>query len=271
MRGSVLVLALLFAQDDVARQIAEQVEKLRSDAIEEREAAVRKLREIGKPAVEPLKKAALDKDAEFSGRARRLLELLAVDLNPLLHPDRPTFKRQAPDTFKAKFATSQGDFIVQVTREWAPLGADRFYALVENGFYDDCRFFRVIPGFMCQFGIHGSPAVSEKWRDRKIGDDPVKKQNTRGRISYATAGPNTRTTQLFINFGDNRRLDGMKFAPFGEVIEGMEVVDALYSGYGEGSPRGNGPSQERIHTEGNGYLKDDFGKLDFIKSARIVE
>lgn len=267
MRSALLVLALLGAQDSAA----DLIEKLRSDAVEVREAAAKKLRELGTPAIEGLKKATASQDAELAFRAKRILEAIAADTNPLLHPEAATFKKSAPATFKAKFATSQGDFVVRVTREWAPLGADRFHNLVQNGFYDGCRFFRVIAGFMCQFGIHGDPAVSAKWRDARIDDDPVKQGNTRGRLSFATAGRNTRTTQLFINFGDNSRLDGMGFAPFGEVIEGMEVVDRLHSGYGEGAPRGNGPSQARIQTEGNGYLRDEFGKLDYILSATIVD
>jgi peptidyl-prolyl cis-trans isomerase A (cyclophilin A) len=265
MKAAALVLGLLLGQDD----LAEQLEKLRSDKVEDREAATKRLREIGKPAVEALKKAATDEDKEYAFRAKRLLELITADLNPLLHPDRA--KKRAPEVFKVKVSTSRGDFVVQVTREWAPLGADRFYNLVDAGFYDECRFFRVVAGFMAQFGINGDPAVSEKWRAAKLEDDPVKEKNTRGRITFATSGKDSRTTQLFINFGDNRRLDGMGFAPFGEVIEGMEIVDKLHSGYGEGAPRGKGPSQQQIQTEGNGYLKDGFPQLDFIKSAKIVD
>lgn len=177
----------------------------------------------------------------------------------------------APATFKAKFETSKGDFIVEVQRDWAPHGADRFYNLVKHGFYDEVRFFRVISGFMAQFGISGDPEVSAVWREQRIPDDPVKQSNKRGFITYATAGPNTRTTQLFINYGDNSRLDRMGFAPFGRVTEGMEVVDQLYAGYGEGAPQGKGPSQARIQAEGNAYLNKDFPQLDYIKRATIVE
>ncbi|HWH67913.1 MAG TPA: peptidylprolyl isomerase, partial [Candidatus Sulfotelmatobacter sp.] len=144
------------------------------------------------------------------------------------------------------------------------------YNLVRSGFFKDVAFFRVIPGFMCQFGIHGDPSVSAKWRSAKIPDDPVKGSNTRGTITFATAGPNTRTTQLFINFADNSNLDGMGFSPFGKVTEGMDVVDKIYSGYGEGAPRGHGPDQGRIQMEGNAYLKKDFPNLDYIKAATIV-
>ena len=176
----------------------------------------------------------------------------------------------APETFQAQFVTTKGNFTVEVTRSLAPNGADRFYNLVRSGFFTDVAFFRVIPGFMCQFGIHGDPTVSAKWRDANITDDPVKGSNTRGTITFATAGPNTRTTQLFINFADNTSLDGQGFAPFGKVISGMDVVDKINSEYGEGAPQGNGPDQGRIQTEGNAYLKKDFPDLDYIKSASIV-
>jgi len=177
---------------------------------------------------------------------------------------------QAPDSFKVQFDTTKGKFTIEVTRELAPRGADRFYNLVRSGFFKDIEFFRVIPGFMCQFGIHGDPKVSAAWREASITDDPVKATNVRGAITFATAGPNTRTTQLFINFGDNKRLDEMGFAPFGKVIEGMDVVDKIYGEYGEGFPRGRGPDQGRIQKEGNAYLKKDFPNMDYIKSAKIL-
>jgi peptidyl-prolyl cis-trans isomerase A (cyclophilin A) len=159
-----------------------------------------------------------------------------------------------------------------VTREWAPRGADRFYNLVKNGFYDDVRFFRVIPNFMAQFGIHGDPAVAAAWRMARINDDPVKQSNKRGFVVFATAGPNTRTTQLFINFKDNAAsLDKQGFAPFGRVVTGMETVDKIYDGYGEGAPRGKGPDQGRAQAEGNAYLSKEFPRLDFIKSATIAK
>src|SRR5215469_4702291 len=150
---------------------------------------------------------------------------------------------QAPATYKVKFDTSKGPFVVEVHRDWAPLGADRFYNLVKNGFYDNARFFRVISGFMVQFGINADPAISARWRSARINDDPVKKSNSRGMMTFATAGPNTRTTQVFINYANNAALDGQGFAPFGQVVSGMNVVDALYSGYGEGAPSGAGPEQ----------------------------
>lgn len=178
-------------------------------------------------------------------------------------------KEQAPATYKVRFDTSAGAFVVQVNRDWAPLGADRFYNLVRSGYYDDVRFFRVIDNFMVQFGIHGTPAVTAIWRNTQINDDPVKQSNKRGFITFATSGPNSRTTQVFINFGDNSRLDGMGFAPFGEVSSDMNVVDALYSGYGEGAPQGRGPNQGRIQAEGNAYLTKDFPNLDFVRKATI--
>ncbi|HEY4417762.1 MAG TPA: peptidylprolyl isomerase [Verrucomicrobiae bacterium] len=177
---------------------------------------------------------------------------------------------QAPETFKAQFITTKGNFTIEVTRALAPNGADRFYNLVRSGFFTDVEFFRVVSGFMCQFGVHGDPAVSAKWRDANISDDAVKGSNTRGTITFATAGPNTRTTQLFINFANNTGLDGQGFSPFGKVIEGMDVVDKINSEYGDGAPYGRGPDQGRIQNEGNTYLKKDFPNLDYIKSATIV-
>jgi len=176
---------------------------------------------------------------------------------------------QAPATYKAKFDTSKGVFIVDVRREWAPNGADRFYNLVKNGFYDNVRFFRVISGFMVQFGINGDPKISSVWREARIRDDAVKQSNKRGYITFATAGPNTRTTQVFINFGDNAGLDGQGFAPFGQVSTGMNIVDSINAEYGEGAPRGRGPDQGRTQMEGNAYLTKDFPKMDFVKKATI--
>lgn len=191
--------------------------------------------------------------------------------SPLLQPKSASINQTAPATFKAKFQTSQGDFVVEAQREWAPLGVDRFYNLVKNGFYDRTCFFRVISGFMAQFGIHGDPKISAAWRQERIQDDPVKQSNTRGYLSYAMAGPNTRTTQLFINYADNSRLDQMGFAPIGRVSEGQEVVDRLYAGYGEGAPRGKGPDQGRMQMEGREYLTKNFPQLDCITKATIIE
>jgi peptidyl-prolyl cis-trans isomerase A (cyclophilin A) len=184
--------------------------------------------------------------------------------------DPAKLTEKAPETFKAQFDTTKGKFTIEVARSLSPNGADRFYNLVRSGYFKDIAFFRVIPGFMCQFGIHGDPNVSAKWRAAAIPDDPVKGSNTRGTITFATAGPNTRTTQLFINFADNSNLDGMGFSPFGKVTEGMDVVDKINGEYGEGAPRGRGPDQGRVQGEGNTYLKKDFPNLDYIKSATIL-
>jgi peptidyl-prolyl cis-trans isomerase A (cyclophilin A) len=176
---------------------------------------------------------------------------------------------KAPDTYKAKFDTSKGAFVIEVHREWAPLGADRFYNLVKNGYYDDCRFFRVIDGFMAQIGMNGNPGVQSAWTSARLQDDPVKQSNKKGFVTFAHAGPNTRTTQFFINYGDNASLDKQGFPPFGQITSGMDVAEKLYSGYGDGPPRGRGPSQGQITAEGNAYLMKDFPKLDFVKKATI--
>ena len=176
---------------------------------------------------------------------------------------------KAPATYKVKLDTSKGVFVVEVHRDWAPNGADRFYNLVKNGFFDNDRFFRVVDGFMVQFGINGNPKLSSVWRDANIKDDPVTQSNKRGMMTFATAGPNTRTTQVFINFNNNVGLDGQGFSPFGQVVSGMKVVDSLYNGYGEGAPRGSGPDQGRVQSEGNAYLNKDFPMLDYIKKATI--
>jgi peptidyl-prolyl cis-trans isomerase A (cyclophilin A) len=185
-----------------------------------------------------------------------------------LEPAKLTEK--APAKYKAKFTTSKGDFVIEVHKDWAPNGADRFYNLVKSGYFEGTRFFRVIKGFMVQWGIHGEPAVNATWREARIKDDPVKESNKRGYITFATAGPDTRTTQVFISFVDNGRLDGSGFAPFGKVVSGMNVIDSLNAEYGEGAPGGGGPSQPRMQDEGNAYLNKDFPRLDFIKSAKIT-
>ncbi len=175
-----------------------------------------------------------------------------------------------PPNYRASFETSKGSFTIEVIRDWAPAGADRFHELVQGGVFDGARFFRVLPGFVVQFGIPGDPAIARKWRENRIADDPVKQSNTRGTVTFATAGPNTRTSQVFINLGDNTNLDGMGFAPIGKVIEGMNVVETLHAGYGEGAPHGRGPAQHRIQNEGNAYLQKEFPKLDHIVRAAIV-
>src|SRR5262245_20287578 len=182
-------------------------------------------------------------------------------------------KEMAPAMYKVVVDTSAGTFVVEVHRDWAPNGADRFYNLVKNGYFDNVRFFRVIPNFMVQFGISGDPSLNNVWREARIPRDPVKQSNTRGFITYAMQGgpqgPDTRTTQVFINFGNNSGLDGQGFAPFGRVTQGMNVVDKIYSGYGEGAPNGKGPDQGRLQAQGNDYLAKDFPKMDYIKKATI--
>ncbi len=170
----------------------------------------------------------------------------------------------APAEFQVEFDTSAGKIVVDVHRDWAPKGADRFYNLIQEGFYDGCRFFRVVPGFVVQFGMHGDPAVQSKWHFARIPDDPVKQPNRRGTITFATSGPDSRTSQLFINLGDNQNLDAMGFAPFGEITEGMDVVDAITAEYGER------PDQGQILSRGNAYLKENFPSLDYIKTAKVV-
>jgi peptidyl-prolyl cis-trans isomerase A (cyclophilin A) len=184
--------------------------------------------------------------------------------------DPAALNAHAPAIYKVKFDTSKGPFVLEVHRDWAPNGADRFYNLVKNGFFDNNRFFRVISGFMVQFGINGDPRISAVWQNANIPDDPVRAGNQRGYITFATAGPNTRTTQVFINYADNRGLDRQGFSPFGRVISGMSVVDALYAGYGEGAPQGQGPEQDRIQKEGNAYLMSNFPKLDYVRKATIT-
>jgi peptidyl-prolyl cis-trans isomerase A (cyclophilin A) len=192
--------------------------------------------------------ACVDDDAQSSG--------------PLRNP--ATLSEQSPATFQVAFDTSKGPFVVDVHREWAPIGADRFYNLVKNGFFDDVRFFRVIGGQLAQFGMHGDPRVQDAWRDAVVQDDPVKHSNTRGTVSFASRGPNTRTTQLFVNLTDNRAYDRLGFAPFAEVVTGMDVVDGLYAGYQER------PEQGLIDEEGNAYLTREFPNLDYIKKAAIT-
>jgi len=186
--------------------------------------------------------------------------------------DKPqTLTERASDVYRARFSTSRGDFVIEVHRDWAPLAADRFFNLVKYGYYNETRFFRVVRGFMAQIGISGKPELNATWREQRIADDPVKKSNLRGFVSFATAGPGTRTTQFFINYVDgNSRLDSMGFAPFGQVVSGMDIVDALYAEYGEGAPQGRGPSQGRMQEEGNTYLQRDFPQLDYVKEATIL-
>ncbi len=209
----------------------------------------------------------MEKAVVFAG-----LLVVALAFGPIASAGKDALKdpskltEQAPATFKVQFETSEGKFVVSVTRESAPLGVDRFYNLVKNGFFDDVRFFRVVPNFVVQFGLSGDPAVNKVWQVARIKDDPVKGSNKKGTLTFATSGANSRTTQVFINLRDNGRLDSMGFSPFGEVSEGMDVVEKLYSGYGDDK----GPAQGRIGTEGNVYLDKDFPELDRLTRATIV-
>lgn len=207
--------------------------------------------------------------AIFASALISVLAVTAVQAAGLSDP--ASLNETAPDVYKVKFETSKGPFVVEVHRDWAPNGADRFYNLVKNGFFDNDRFFRVVDGFMVQFGINGNPKISKVWRDANIKDDPVTQSNKRGMITFATRGPNTRTTQVFINFNNNVGLDDQGFSPFGQVVSGMKVLDSLYNGYGEGAPRGSGPDQGRVQDEGNAYLNSDFPMLDYVKKATIEQ
>jgi peptidyl-prolyl cis-trans isomerase A (cyclophilin A) len=190
------------------------------------------------------------------------ISLAATDLK-----DPASLTEQAPASYRARFDTSKGVFVIEVTREWAPQAADRFYNLVKNGFYDAARFFRVLDGFMAQFGLNGTPEIQRPWQSAGIPDEPVMQSNLRGFVSFAKESmPNTRFTMVFINFADNSFLDKDGFPPFGQVVTGMDVVDKLYSGYG----RQNQPDQRRILREGNGYLQADYPLLDFIRTAALV-
>ena len=185
-------------------------------------------------------------------------------------PEPAAGDERAPEAYKVQFDASKGRFVIVVTRVWAPLGADRFYTLVKSGFYDGARFFRVRPGFVVQFGIAGDPAINAKWRNANLQDDPVIRSNRPGTISYAAdRNPNTRSTQVFINLADNSRLDASRFAPFGAVTQGMDVVQRFYSDYGEIAPMGPGPDEGRGETEGNAYFLREFPKLDYINKATI--
>ena len=189
-------------------------------------------------------------------------------LNALARPGR--LDATAPDTFRARFETTEGAFVVEVRRVWAPRGADRFYNLVRTGYYDSVYVHRVLPGRVAQFGIHRDPRINYVWKDAIIQDDSVRASNTRGTVTFAKSGPNSRTTQVFVNLSDNTGLDADGFAPFGEVVEGMEVVDSFYDGYGDGPPRGEGPYPARALAVGNEYFRTEFPELDLILEARVV-
>lgn len=192
----------------------------------------------------------------------------APPAEPAAKAPEPTAKKQpmsstAPENFKVRFTTSKGPIVVEVHKSWAPKGAQRFYELVRSGYFDGNRFFRIVPKFIVQFGMSGDPAMTKKW-DKNITDDPVTQTNRVGSITFATAGPNTRTTQLFINLNSNQMLDGQGFAPFGMVVDGMPVVESLNKEYGER------PDQDSIRQRGNAYLNEQFPRLDYIKKAEVL-
>ena len=194
--------------------------------------------------------------------------------NPLMNPSLAT--EESPAKYEVLLETTKGNVLIEVHRDWAPFGADRFYNLVKVGYFTDVAFFRVIGGFMAQFGMHGDPSINNAWKRSTITDDPVRESNKRGFVSFAkTNAPNSRSTQLFINYKNNTMLDSMVFAPIGQVVdepgkgEGMSAIDKLYSEYGEGAPRGRGPSQMKIGQQGNTYLKSEYPNLDYIKAAHI--
>ncbi|MFV1985754.1 MAG: peptidylprolyl isomerase [Gemmatimonadota bacterium] len=216
------------------------------------------------PAGDPPDAPAVD-DSEPAGGA----------VNPLMNPADPAMNEMAPASFRVRLTTTKGEVVLELHRAWAPNGVDRVYNLVRAGFYDGVRFFRVLDGFMAQFGINGDPAIQGRWRNAHIVDDPVVEGNAPGRLTFAKSNaPNSRSTQLFINYRNNSNLDAMGFAAIGEVVEGMDVVENLYSGYGEGGAAGSGatgPDQAAIQRRGNEYLAADFPELDYIEKAEIVD
>jgi peptidyl-prolyl cis-trans isomerase A (cyclophilin A) len=217
----------------------------------------------------------------LTGRGKMLLAMLAAGTlacarggdGQLVTASDAELAQPAPDSFRVEFETSRGQFAVLARRDWAPHGVDRFYYLTKHHYYDSTYFFRVVENFVAQFGISGNPQINSAWRSRQIPDDPVRRSNTRGTIAFASQGPNTRTVQLFINLKDNTKLDtyGGGFPPIAEVIDGLNVVESFYDGYGEGAPSGLGPRQDLIMGQGNDYLRRYFPRLDFIKRASIAQ
>lgn len=213
-----------------------------------------------------------------SGAGCRVLLLAGLlagcSSHSLENPNPSDLTRAAPDSFDVRFQTTRGPFLLRARRHWSPQGVDRLHYLVTHGYYDEARFFRVVGGFVAQWGLNGRPPLDSLWQDRRIPDEPVKSSNTRGRVSYARGGPNTRSIQLYINLADNVRLDTLNsfgFPPIGEIVDGMAVVDSFYAGYG--GTRENrlpGPSQDSIRIVGNGYLERNFPLLDRILETKVV-
>jgi len=195
-------------------------------------------------------------------------EETAAPANPLLQPR--SFRETAPERYQVRLQTTKGEIVIDVNREWAPLAADRFYNLVKAGYYDGIAFHRVLPNFVAEFGIHGDPWVNAAWRQALMADEPVRRSNTRGTVTFSKSTPNSRTVQVFINLKDNTSLDEQGFSPFGQVVEGMDVVESLYSEYGDGPPRGEGVYQAMAIAKGDEYLNAEFPLLDRIQTAEIV-
>ncbi|MHC4135237.1 MAG: HEAT repeat domain-containing protein [Planctomycetota bacterium] len=247
--------------DDQARWVAAQVLGLIGPAARE---AI--------PALKEMREAESERMKDVASQALRRIDVAARERKEHAALRQPALaKEQAPAVFRAKFETTKGEFVVEVHRKWAPHGADRFFNLVRIGYFDDTAFFRVKKGFVVQFGLSGDSRVNSVWKDAQIPDDEVKETNVRGTLTYAKAGPKTRTTQVFVNLGDNRGLDGQGFAPFGRVVNGLKVLDSLYDGYGDMRPYGEGPDQRGILSMGNAYLKRQFPKLDYIERATLPD
>jgi peptidyl-prolyl cis-trans isomerase A (cyclophilin A) len=199
-----------------------------------------------------------------------LLLLAACSTPPENKPaPAPAKPAPTPDLFRVNLETSKGAVVLEITRAWAPHGADRFYELVKNGYYDGDRFYRVVPRFVVQFGINGDPKLSQLWSSFRIPDDPVKQKNRKATLTFATSGPGARTTQVFVNMRDNLSLDHQGFAPIGRVAEGMDVLEGLYGGYGDMPPRGSGPDGVEIERQGHVYLENHFPRLDYIVKATV--
>ncbi len=256
IRFFVMVLATVFLAG-----CAEEPKPGDEPAVEETPKAAEPVSPPTEPDPEPAEAAEPEPSPPSEPTEAEEPEPPKASANALLNPS--AMNKKAPESFIVNFDTSKGTVKVQVTRAWSPRGADRFFNLAQNGFFDECRFFRIVPDFVVQFGMHGDPKINGVWTDANIKDDPVTQSNRRGTIVFATAGPNTRTTQLFINTArkGNGFLDGQGFSPFGRVIEGMSIVDGLYDSYGEK------PDQGMIANSGNEYLKRLFPKLDYIKTA----
>ena len=193
----------------------------------------------------------------------------APDNKPAAAPAKPARPAHTPDIYRVSMDTSKGAVVLEIMRAWAPRGADHFYELVRSGYYDGDRFYRVMPRFVVQFGINGDPQVSQLWSSLRIPDDPVKQKNRKGTVTFASSGPGARTTQVFVNMRDNPALDRQGFAPIGHVASGMDVLERLYSGYGDMPPRGSGPDGVEIERQGVSYLENHFPRLDYITKAAV--